>query len=94
MLSQDFPNSFPLILKQSVRLSKAISGDEKRVSNATKNKASDASKIIDTQIAILAKSNDKVQEILLGKSFCNSFKEVTEDNEFIGYKLSKKKQKT
>lgn len=75
-------------------LNYTISGDEKKITNATKNKASDASKIIDTQIAVLAKSDDKVQETLLAKSFCNSFKEVTEDNEFIGYKLSKKKQKT
>ena len=69
-----------------------ISGDDKTLSSSSKKKALDSSRIIDTQMAVLVKSENN-NEMSLGKSFCNSFKSITGDNEFIGYKLSKRKRK-
>ena len=69
-----------------------ISGDNKNISTQTKNKALDATKIIDTQIAVLTKSDSRKNENILAKSFCNSFKEVSGDNELLGYKLNKRRR--
>lgn len=82
-----------LILPEALRSSVdfTISGDEKKLSNSSKEKAKDSAKIIDTQIAVLTKSTDKDTEELLAKSFCNSFKVISGDNELIGYKASYQK---
>lgn len=82
-----------LILPEALRstIDFTISGDEKKISNASKDKAKDSVKIIDTQIAVLTKSTDRDNEELLAKSFCNSFKIISEDNELVGYKTSSKK---
>lgn len=82
-----------LILPEALRSSIdfTISADEKKLSNSSNEKARDSSKIIDTQIAVLSKSTDKDYEELLAKSFCNSFKAISGDNELIGYKASSKK---
>lgn len=84
-----------LILPEALRSSidYTISGKEKSLSSSSKSKARDSSKIINTQIAVLGKSSDKKNEVVLVKSFCNSFSEVAEDNEMVSFKTSMKKSK-
>lgn len=82
-----------LILPEALRntVDFTISADEKKLSSSSSDKARDSSKVIDTQMAVLTKSIDKEYEELLGKSFCNSFKVISGDNELIGYKIPSKK---
>ena len=82
-----------LLLPEALRTSVdfTISGEDRKLSNSSLNKAKDGSRIIDTQIAVLAKSTDKKTEDTLAKSFCSAFKEIKGDNELIGYKSNYKK---
>lgn len=82
-----------LILPEALRntVDFRISADERKLSNSSYEKSLDASKIIDTQIAVLSKSKDKEHEELLCKSFCNSFDVISGNNELVGYKISSKK---
>lgn len=82
-----------LILPDALRstVDFSIAGDKKELSSSSIKKAKDSKNIIDTQIAVLTKSNDREFEDTLAKSFCSAFKEIKEDNELIGYKTDYKK---
>lgn len=79
-----------LILPESLRstVDFSIAGDKKELSASSLRKARDSKKIIDSQIAVLTKSKDKDFEDTLAKSFCNSFKSISDDNELLGFKTS------
>lgn len=82
-----------LILPESLRTSVdfSIAGDKRELSQSSIKKAKDAKKIVDTQMAVLTKSEDKEFEDTLAKSFCGAFKSIKEDNELLGYKTNFKK---
>ena len=82
-----------LILPDSLRTTVdfSISGDKKELSSSSLKKAKDGRKVIDTQIAVLSKSDTKEQEDTLAKSLCGAFKSIKEDNEMLGVKTNFKK---
>lgn len=95
LLVSSLGNFLELILPESLRdtIEYTITGDEKKLTSSSIDKSKDASKIIDTQMAVLVESDSKINEDLLAKSFCHSFKSISGDNELIGYKLKGKKLK-
>lgn len=93
LLMASFGELINLLLPESLRstVDFSLAGDVKELSNSSIKKAKDSKKIIDTQIAVLTKSATKEKEETLAKSFCTSFKDIAEDNEFLGYNSDYKK---
>lgn len=81
-----------LILPDALRtkVEHKVPGSKDGLSTATINKAKNVENIVDTQIAVLTKSNDKFYEEILAKSFCSSFSELNGDNKLIPYKVRTK----
>lgn len=82
-----------LLLPDSARTSTQFTVPQSKngLKDSTINKAKSAKNIVDTQIAVLTKSDSKKNERMLAKSFCSSFKEVTGDNELITRKTNYEK---
>lgn len=79
----------PEALRSTVDFS--IAGNTKKLSDNSLAKAKSSKNIIDTQIAILTKSNEKPREDMLAKSFSTSFRHIKEDNELVFSKINSKK---
>lgn len=68
----------------------SILQDQKEISSNTKKKKE--ATIINTQIAVMSQSQDKVRRENNAISVCNAYSVLTEDNELIYKKLNKNKQ--
>ena len=64
-----------------------VPGSKDDLSKLTIDKANNSENIIETQIAVLTKSDDKNYEDILAKSFCNSFRELDLDNKLVCSKV-------